>query len=81
MENLKQLKTMYGRFFTITNPFKNNYFFKWYKGIEKYYDKPVSEMTFLEPFWRKQHNWLNSRIKFKSVVKLGLLWYKPTKRK
>ncbi|WP_322910762.1 hypothetical protein [Mycoplasmopsis felis] len=50
MENLKQLKTMYGRFFTITNPFKNNYFFKWYKSIEKYYHKPVSEMTFLEPF-------------------------------
>ncbi|WP_197021678.1 hypothetical protein [Ureaplasma diversum] len=49
-ENMKEnvFKKLNGQFYTITNPFKNNYFFKWYNNINKIC--PIQDLTFLEPF-------------------------------
>lgn len=44
----KIFKKLSGQFYTISNPFKNNYFFKWYKNINNYYN--LSDIEFLEPF-------------------------------
>lgn len=41
-------KKLSGQFYTITNPFKNNYFFKWFKNIENYYN--IIDLEILEPF-------------------------------
>lgn len=38
-------KRLHGQFYTVTNPFKNDLFFKWYDKIEN-----VKEEVFLEPF-------------------------------
>lgn len=46
--NSEKLKKMYGQFFTVSNPFKNNFFFKWYNEIDKKYG--IEELEFLEPF-------------------------------
>ena len=42
------LKKLSGQFYTISNPFKNNYFFKWYKNMLNSYDE--QNLEFLEPF-------------------------------
>ncbi|WP_339124886.1 hypothetical protein LDJ94_03655 [Fusobacterium nucleatum] len=42
------LKKLSGQFYTISNPFKNNYFFKWYKNMLNSYNE--QNLEFLEPF-------------------------------